>query len=116
MLSKKSFHELNIKDDFDSFFDEMYCEWEKAWLRKKEFIGTEFYSIKGNLKIWKDYYLNSSITLLIFKSSEKRIGYIGYQQVGDTLYITELLIKESELNNSFLPFVESSSFWSSFVP
>lgn len=101
MLSKTSFRELNIKDDFDSFFDEIYCEWDKAWLRKKEYIGTQYYAIKGNLQVWKEYYTNSTITLLIFQTTEKKIGYIGYQLEGDTLILTELMIKESERGNNF---------------
>ncbi len=101
MLPKTSFIKLNIKDDFDSFFDEIYYEWDKAWLRKKEYIGTQFYAIKGNLQVWKEYYTNSNITLLIFQSSNKKIGYLGYQLKGNTLILTELLIKESERGNNF---------------
>ncbi len=99
MHTSYSFCELNLKDDFDSFFNEIYCEWENAWIRKKEHIGTEFYTIKDNLKVWKKFYLNSNINLLIFQSTQKNLGYIGYQIDGDTLIITELLIKKSERGN-----------------
>ena len=94
MKTNNSFHKLEIASQFDSFFNEIYIEWEEAWNRKKAFIGTEFYKVEGNLSNWKKYYLNQSITLLIFKIKDSTIGYLGFEAVNTSINITEVLIKK----------------------
>ncbi len=101
MDKPESFSELNIKEQFDTFFNEIYIEWDKIWVRKKEYLGTELYKVSGNIKAWKKFYTNSPITLLLYHPSDETIGYIGYKKVDDDLWMTELLIKESHQGKGF---------------
>ncbi len=96
MYLNSSFSKLDIATEFDLFFHEIYIEWEKSWIRKKEYIDTNLYQIEGNIEAWRTVYLTNEVTLLLYSINNKNVGYIGFSIREDSLLITELLIKESE--------------------
>ena len=96
MYLNSPFSKLDIATDFDLFFHEIYIEWEKSWIRKKEYIGTNLYKIEGHIEAWRAVYLTNEITLLLYTVNNKNVGYIGFSIREDSLLSTELLIKESE--------------------
>ena len=96
MYLHSPFSKLDIATEFDLFFHEIYIEWEKSWIRKKEYIDTNLYQIEGNIEAWRTVYLTNEITLLLYTINKKNVGYIGFSIREDSLLITELLIKESE--------------------
>lgn len=85
------FYQLN---DFDTFYDYFFVEWEGSYLFESKDQGTQLDKI-SNKEAWRQYFSDNKYNICVCNYNSEDIGYISYRVVDTVVEIEGLIIKKA---------------------